>query len=114
VLLVEDEALIAIYLEDIMKSLGVRFLGPISTVTEAVRQAQTAKIDPAILNWIVGGQPAHAVAEALDERKIPFGFASGVLRGAIGTKWADRPLVTKPHTIDGLRELLGTLLAESS
>jgi DNA-binding NarL/FixJ family response regulator len=113
VLLVEDEALIAIYLEDLMKELGIRFLGPIATMAEALRQAQTAQIDAAILNWILEGQPAYAIAEALDNRHIPFGFASGVLRGAIDTKWADRPFITKPYTIEGLRELLNTLLSKT-
>jgi DNA-binding NarL/FixJ family response regulator len=114
VLLVEDEALIAIYLEDLMKSLGIRFLGPIATMAEALHQARTAQINAAILNWIIEGQPAYAVADALDDRHIPFGFASGVLRGAIDTKWADRPFVTKPYTIEGLQELLSSLLAGSS
>lgn len=114
VLLVEDDRLIAIYLEDLMKELGIQFLGPIATMAEALRQAHTAQIDAAILNWIIGGQPASAVAEALDDRHIPFGFASGAPREAIDTKWAGRPFVTKPYTLAGLREVLSSLLAESS
>ena len=114
VLLVEDEALIAVYLEDLMKELGIRFLGPVATMADALRHAQTAQIHAAILNWIIEGLPAFAVAQALDSRNIPFGFASGVMRGAIDTKWADRPFVTKPYTMEDLRALLNALLSQTS
>ena len=114
VLLVEDEALIALYLEELMSELRIRFVGPVTTMAEAVRQARTAKIDAAVLNWIIEGQPAHAVAEALDDRGIPFGFASGALKASVDPKWANRPFVTKPYTLDGLRDLLNALLGNAS
>jgi DNA-binding response OmpR family regulator len=114
VLLIEDEALIAIYLEDLMKELGVRFLGPVATMADALRHAQTAPVHAAILNWIIEGQPAFEVAEALDSRNIPFGFASGVMRGAIETKWADRPFITKPYSLNDLQAFLNDLLAQTS
>jgi hypothetical protein len=83
-------------------------------MADALRHAQTAQMDAAILNWIIEGQPALAIAEALESRNIPFGFALGVMRGAIDTKWADRPFITKPYTMEDLRELLNDVLAQTS
>ena len=79
ILVVEDEALIAIYLEGLIPELGCGCVGPVVKLSEAIEQARTAIVDAAILNLIVDGQPAYAVAEILARRGIPFGFASGVM-----------------------------------
>jgi len=79
-------------------------------LSEAIKQAQTAIVDAAILNLIVDGQPAYAVAEILARRGIPFGFASGVMQASILPEWATRPRVDKPYSLQGVQRLIETLL----
>lgn len=111
VLVVEDEALIAIYLEGLLHDLGYVCVGPIPKLSQAIEYAETALVDAAILNLIIDGQPAYAVAEILARRGIPFGFASGVVFATILPEWASRPRVDKPYSLEGVRQLLQTLLA---
>ena len=110
ILVVEDEALIAVYVEGLIRELGCVCIGPIVRLSEAIKQAQTAIVDAAILNLIVDGQPAYAVAEILARRGIPFGFASGVMQASILPEWATRPRVDKPYSLQGVQRLIETLL----
>jgi hypothetical protein len=110
ILVVEDEALIAIYLEGLIRELGCVCVGPVVKLSEAIEQARTAIVDAAILNLIVDGQPAYAVAEILARRGIPFGFASGVMHASILPEWAARPRVDKPYSLQGVQRLIETLL----
>ena len=110
ILVVEDEALIAIYLEGLIRELGCVCVGPVVKLSEAIEQARTAIVDAAILNLIVDGQPAYAVAEILARRGIPFGFASGVMQASILPEWATRPRVDKPYSLQGVQRLVETLL----
>jgi len=110
VLVVEDEALIAVYLKSLLEEFGVACLGPICKLSEAIRQAETAVFDAAVLNLVIEGQPAYAVAEILSSRGIPFGFASGVGRGFLDEAWGDRPHIEKPYTGESLRALLDQVM----
>jgi hypothetical protein len=112
ILVVEDEALIAIYLEGLIRELGCICVGPILTLSDAIEQAQTAAVDAAILNLILDGQPAYAVAEILAQRGIPFGFASGVMHASILPEWTERPRVDKPYSLEGVERLIEALLAD--
>ncbi len=113
ILVVEDEALIAVYLEGLIRELGCICVGPILSLSDAIEQARTAVVDAAILNLIIDGQPAYVVAEILDRRGIPFGFASGVVHASIIPEWASRPRVDKPYSLEGVQQLLRTLLSDT-
>jgi hypothetical protein len=110
VLVVEDETLIAIYVQGLLRDLGVVCIGPIGTLSEAIRQAETALADAAIINLIIEGQPAFAVAEILARRGIPFGFASGAHRSVMPPEWLSRPHVNKPYSVSDIQGLLAKLL----
>src|SRR5256885_2717491 len=86
-LVIEDEALIALELETILLQLGCECVGPVTGLAEGLRQAETAEVDGAIVNLILDGKPAYAIAEMLEQRGIPFGFASGVFRTAVPARW---------------------------
>lgn len=113
VLVIEDEALIGIYLETLLLELGYDCVGPVARLSEAIREAETARVDAAVLNLILDGQPAYAVAEILDRRSIPFGFASGVPQLLVSPEWNARPRIEKPYTAEGVRPFLLTLLGQS-
>ena len=113
VLVVEDEGLIAVDLVSILAELGCDCVGPVFGLAEAIRQAKTAEIDAAILNLILDGQPAYAVAEILAARGIPFGFASGVLLITVEPRWADRPFLRKPYSAKEVLQLVESVLGRA-
>jgi len=73
VLVVDDEALIAMLIEDMLLDLGCKVVGPAYQLSEAVALARDSEIDCAILDLNLEGKPTLAVARVLRSRNIPFG-----------------------------------------
>ena len=110
VLLIEDEVLIGIHVAQLLEEIGCEMIGPIADIPAAVQAAETGVIDAAILNLVIGGINAYAVADVLASRKIPFAFASGVPETDIDEAWKDRPFLSKPYLADDLRRMLSQLV----
>jgi CheY-like chemotaxis protein len=110
VLLVEDEALIALALEDMLLLLGAEVVGPAYRLDDAVTLALTSELDAAILDVNLNEQRSYAVADELAQRGIPFIFATGY--GEEGVRWGDeRPTVlAKPYRQDQVEAALDRLL----
>lgn len=99
VLIVEDEALVAMLLEDMLQDLGCEIVASCSNVTQAEEAASSLEIDVAILDMNLGGKPVLPVAEALAERNTPFIFATGYGEGGVPDAWRDRPTLQKPFSM---------------
>lgn len=96
VLVVEDEAMIALLIQDLLADLGTVVVGPAARIEEALALARTAEIDLAALDLNLGGEPVYPVAEALAERAIPFVFMTGYGQLGIAEPWRGRPSIAKP------------------
>lgn len=113
VLVVEDEYLVALGLDDNLRSLGCAVLGPIASLSAAMAAAASERIDAAILDVNLAGEPVYPAAAILAERGIPFIFCSGYTGSVrMPGEFADAPRVAKPYTsrviADALAELLGS------
>jgi CheY-like chemotaxis protein len=96
VLVVEDEAMIALLIQDMLADLGTTVVGPAARIDEALALARSAEIDLAALDLNLGGEPVYPVAEALAERSIPFVFMTGYGQLGIAEAWRGRPSIAKP------------------
>jgi CheY-like chemotaxis protein len=77
VLIVEDEGLVALMMEDLVRELGIRDIHICSDVGSALALARTADIDCAVLDlWVRDGSSIQ-VADLLAARGFPFLFSSG-------------------------------------
>lgn len=112
VLVIEDETLVAIFVEQLLADLGCEVVGPLADMPTAVHAAETASIDAAILNLVIGGVHAYPVAEILISRNIPFGFASGVPHDGVAEAWRHHPFLSKPYLADELGRLLAQLIPQ--
>jgi CheY-like chemotaxis protein len=108
VLLVEDEALVAMLVEDMLADEGCEVAATASRLGEAVAAAKDLSIamDLAILDVNLAGEPVFAVAEALAERGVPFAFATGYGAGGLPDAWKTRPTLQKPFTAADVRTVL--------
>ena len=108
VLIVEDEALVAMLLEDMLSDLGCVVAGAVSTVAEAVALARDAAvaIDVAILDVNLGRDSSAPVAEALAERDVPFVFATGYGESGVPEAFRGRPALQKPFGMHDVARLL--------
>lgn len=111
VLLVEDEALVALLLEDMLEELGCVLAGTAATVDDGLRHAESVDADVALLDINLGGYEIFPVAERLSRRGIPLVFSSGYDADSLPEKWRTRPLVRKPCLLSDLEEALETALA---
>jgi CheY-like chemotaxis protein len=113
ILVVEDEALVAILMRDVLCELGFAVVGPVATMAQALAAAREAPIDAAILDVNVGGEAIYPVADALAARGLPFVFVTGYSADAIERRYARVPVLEKPIQSDVLRTLFVTPLPEA-
>src|SRR5690606_11040755 len=107
VLVVEDESLVAMLIETILVDLGCEVVGPVANLDEAVALIRSdARIDLALLDVNVAGQPVFPAAEALEARGTPFVFAWGYGAGGLPDRWRDRPTLQKPFTEPAIGQAL--------
>lgn len=112
VLVVEDEFLVALGLEDNLRSLGCAVVGPMSDLAAAVNAAAHERIDAAILDVNLAGEPVYPAAAILAARGIPFVFCSGYTGSVrVPPEFQDVPRVVKPYTSRGIAEVLAELLS---
>ncbi len=113
VLIVEDESIVAMWLEDLLLDLGCRVVGPASRVEQAERLIETVPIDIAVLDINIAGQLVFPVADRLRAADIPYVFATGY--GAVGLiePHQDRVVIQKPYTIEALHRALMNARAHS-
>jgi DNA-binding response OmpR family regulator len=95
-LLVEDEALIAMQLEELIGGLGAEVIGPFGRVRDALDALRREAVSGAILDIELDGETSLAIADVLLERGAPVLFVSGGALGAVPAKYGQLPRVAKP------------------
>ena len=110
VLIVEDEPLIAMMLEDFLDALEREVAGTADNVAGALAQIEAGGVEAAILDVnLRGGEQSWPVAARLDELGIPFILATGGAGDTIAETWRNRPILSKPFTMDGVERALDGL-----
>lgn len=108
VLIVEDEALVAMLLEDMLEDAGHKVVFCASSIAQALDYVGGSgdSFDFAILDVNLGGQPIFPVAEALAAKSKRFAFATGYGPAGLPEAWRDRPTLSKPFgALDMMRVL---------
>jgi CheY-like chemotaxis protein len=111
ILLVEDEAIIALMVEDLLRELGCGRVWHASRVGAALKIVEERRPGAAILDVNVGGEVVFPVAERLDAAGTPFVFTTGYERDIVPARWRDRPFVQKPIESGNLAAALRAALA---
>jgi CheY-like chemotaxis protein len=110
VLVVEDEALVAMLIEQILEDLGCVVVGPAISVAEGLALAGGSEpIDAALLDVNLGGERVFPVAEALERLGVPLAFSTGYGEGGLPPEWRGRPTLQKPYSFDDVVVVLGEL-----
>lgn len=96
ILIVEDEALVAMMLEDIVTELGHQVVAIVGQLPRAIESARTLEVDLAILDLNLNGQRTDELPPILTARGIPFVFATGYGAAGVDPAWAHVPVLQKP------------------
>jgi CheY-like chemotaxis protein len=107
--LVEDEELVALELSSELSRLGWAIVGPAATLAEA--QALLSKpFDAAVLDVNLRGRAIYPVAEALEERHVPFVFCTGYEMVDPEGRFPGVPIIRKPVRPEAVSAALSELL----
>lgn len=112
VLVVEDETLIYLLLEDMLRELGCGDVQHASGVAEALAMLDHGAVpDVAVLDVNLAGEQAFPVARQLRAAGVPFLFATGYGRHGLPSEWSPKPIIQKPFRLETLASALETALA---
>ena len=115
VLLLEDEFLIALDAEQILKDLGARHVVIAATLSDAETRARESRFDVALLDVNINGEMSFGLAELLRARGVPVVFATGYqLKDSNIAETTTEHCVTKPYTSDRLRQVLSAAMASAT
>ena len=98
VLVVEDQAPIALQMEDMLVDSGCEVVGPASRVGQALRLLSDNAVDAAVLDLNIAGELVYPVADALDARGLPYIFATGYSPSDVADRYGHRPVLQKPFS----------------
>ena len=97
ILVVEDNFLVAEVIRELIEERGATIVGPVPRVAEALHQAETARLDGALLDINLAGEFCFPVAGALRARAVPFLFLTGYDEGSlIPPEFRDVTHLSKP------------------
>jgi PAS domain S-box-containing protein len=109
ILLVEDEELVALELSTELSLLGWAIVGPASTLNEA-QSLLSSNVDAAVLDVNLRGRSIYPLAEALEERDVPFLFCTGYEMVDPEGRFPDVPVIRKPAHPAAVSAALADLL----
>jgi CheY-like chemotaxis protein len=114
VLVVEDEMMIAMLIEDMLDEFGCVLVGPATTVPRALELISKESMDIAILDLNLDGQDTYVIADALQQKNVPFIFATGYGSTGLRKEYGSRPILTKPFQQTDLEMALAEALGDSN
>lgn len=114
VLVVEDEALVAINLEFMLGDLGHRVIGPVMRIDRLQALIDAGiEADAAILDVNIGGTEIYAWAEQLHAAGIALVFATGYGRSGVREAWRGFPVIQKPYSAGDIARGLDMALEDA-
>ena len=115
ILVVEDNALLAMTVDSILQNAGAEVAGPVGTLSEAEQVAAGEPLSGALLDIKLNSDEIWSVARILLDRGVPFIFCSGHFdRDSLPREWSTFPILTKPARARQIVErLAGVIRAKS-
>ncbi len=104
ILIVEDEVIVALFLEDLMAEFGYEVAGVTGHLDDAMAHPQN--YDLALLDVHLNGRNVFDFADALAARGTPFVFATGYGERGIPERHRGRPVLQKPFVPADLQRAL--------
>lgn len=98
VLVVVDDAIVALDLQRLLRDAGYLVIGPATTVSEIQRMIQRGDIDCAILDLDIDRRAPLPIADLLAFADVPFVYLTTGVLGQVPARHRQRPVVEKPFT----------------
>ncbi|MGE4221602.1 MAG: hypothetical protein AB7G39_19325 [Alphaproteobacteria bacterium] len=102
VLMVVDDAIMALDLQRVLHDAGYRVLGPATTMVEIQRMIQRGDIDCAILALDIDRRAPLPIADLLAFADVPFVYLTTGVLGPVPSRHRRRPAIERPFTRESL------------
>ena len=111
---IEDEALVAMLIEDMIHDSGDEMVGSACRLSDALLLAQEAQADVALLDNNLGGALAYPVADVLRQRGVPIVFTTGYGAAGLIERFQDCPILDKPFDQHSLEKAIHAILSSNA
>lgn len=111
ILIVEDEIIVALFMEDILTEFGYEVAGVVSHLDEAMKRERD--YDIAVLDVHLNGRNVFDFADKLTAEMVPFIFATGYGERGIPERHRGCPVLQKPFQPNDLKRALDRLVRHS-
>jgi len=111
ILIVEDEIIVALFMEDILAEFGYQVAGVVSHLDEAM--ARPRDYDLAVLDVHINGRDVFDFADKLSAVDVPFIFATGYGERGIPERHRGCHVLQKPFAPEDLRRALEKIVAST-
>jgi CheY-like chemotaxis protein len=109
ILIVEDEIIVALFMEDILAEFGYQVAGVVSHLDEAMTRPRD--YDLAVLDVHLNGRDVFDFADKLTAEDVPFIFATGYGERGIPERHRGCHVLQKPFAPEDLRRALEKIVA---
>jgi|SRR5690242_18161644 DNA-binding response OmpR family regulator len=109
ILIIEDELLVALMIEEMVRDIGYRVSGVAHTIAMATREFAKRNYDAVLLDINIGGRFHAEIADQLVSSGTPFAFVTGY-DYLVDPRHEKIPVLQKPFMPAHLRALLETLV----
>jgi DNA-binding response OmpR family regulator len=106
ILVVEDEFLIAMEVEDILRALGAEVVGPFGRLEPALGAVLKEDIHGAVLDVRLDGETSEEIAAVLVSRGVPVLLTTGYEGEQLPPVLRNLPRLRKPFDERDLRDML--------
>jgi len=113
VLIVEDEAAIAMLIEDMFMDLGCENIYSIANLGKALIEVEKEDFDICLLDVNLGGQEIYPAADILIRKEVPFLFSTGYGAQGLNDKYKNFPVIQKPFMQDDLQKKLHEIMPDN-
>jgi DNA-binding response OmpR family regulator len=113
ILIVEDEALLALDLMYAMEDMGARVVGPCYRLKAALASAREVPVDGAVLDVDLAGDAVFPLADELVKARVPFIFHTGRQNPQdLMSRYSGARVCPKPTSPDSVAAELSKLILE--
>jgi CheY-like chemotaxis protein len=109
-LIVEDEAIVAMLVEDMLTDIGCKVLATAPTIPVALDLVAKLAMELAVVDVNLRGQTSYPVADALRARGIPFLFVTGYGAEALDDGYRHHRTLQKPFGEHELAQAIAAVL----
>ena len=115
ILVVEDSPVVGPFTAELLADLGYEVIGPAPNMAAAREMIEGDEtIDAAMMDVHIRGERVFPLCDTLEAKGVPFLLTSGYADWQMPDKWADRPRLNKPYTVEQVEQALAGLLGPAA